>query len=561
MRRWGWFLVFFALFPLGTHADTPVPIVHVWANGEPLTVKALTLNKGTYVLMDIQPLLTALGFSVHRSPRSSELFAKRGSAELTLRAESRWGRWKGKRIELVNAPLLKAGVLYAPLEVFTALNLGIRWEHRGREHDIYLYDYLPNVDSPLHAPAFWVKQLPNPDTLIAAGKQLAEINRHNYRAGIYTVWEDLPETIPPEQGHFLAKQLPSWDSAPLYDIKGRHVTTEQIAAIRANMNLPDYLQPIPVAFGLTIQGCLLRGAPRDDIYTVVPGSLDFDELQVSSLEIGFGVAVIGRTRDGAWLLLDSPFGWGWVEREFVAIAPDKASVQDYRQNGNRLVVIGDRVSIQTINKEIYAPMGTDFPILRHEEDSYIVKIPERAADGSLQWAEGRIADNERVRVGFLPFTPANVIRQSCKMLGEPYAWGDQRQGLQGRDCSRFIADVFRSMGVILPRNSYEQDKTGVTVLRFTSRMKKHERLRLLANLTPSGTILSMKGHVMIYLGAVDAVPYAIHALYAYRTAGESGERKIKTNRVVISRLELGENTKRRSLLERLTSVVEVGGQP
>lgn len=561
MRRMGWILGLLAAITMFVHAaDAPVTL-QVWANGEPVPAKVRIMADENGLLLELPPILSAVGFSVRRAAGSGELLARRGTDELSLLADSRWGRWRGRRIELIRPPRLQSQAFYASPDILSAIGLAIRDEQSPAERNIYIYEFLPQLPANLHNPDFWINRVPNPTAVIAAGQTLTDINRNNYRAGIYTVWEDLPDTIAPEQWSTLSKQLPPWDSTPLYDAAGKLLKPEMIAKIRQDMNLPAPNQPTPVTFGLIVQGCLLRGAPRDDIFTVEPGALDFDELQVSSLELGSGVAVVSVSRDGGWVLIDSPFGWGWVERESVAISPSKVAVLDYCESGPRLVVVGDRTMIGTKDKYLIAQMGDDFPIIRREQNAYIVKIPQRAADGRLQWIEGRIADNDLVREGYLPFTQANLFKQAFKLIGEPYAWGDQRRGLQGRDCSRFVADVFRSMGVILPRNSYEQDKSGVSVLRFTSRMAPDERLRLLNSLTPCGTVLALKGHIMIYLGSVDGTPYVIHALYAYRVPGDKGDIAVKTNRVLVSRLDLGANTKRRSFLERLTAAVEVGSLP
>src|SRR3546814_6380766 len=54
---------------------------------------------------------------------------------------------------------------------------------------------------------------------------------------------------------------------------------------------------------------------------------------------------------------------------------------------------------------------------------------------------------------YLPLTRANIIRQGFRFLGERYGWG---HGYNGRDCSGFVSEVYRSMGVQLPRNTSDQ---------------------------------------------------------------------------------------------------------
>jgi hypothetical protein len=64
-------------------------------------------------------------------------------------------------------------------------------------------------------------------------------------------------------------------------------------------------------------------------------------------------------------------------------------------------------------------------------------------------------------------------------------------------------------------------------------MDREERLRALAELRP-GSPLSMKGHIMIYLGKEKGEPYIIHSSSSYYKDG----RKIYVRRVLVSDLEL-----------------------
>lgn len=54
----------------------------------------------------------------------------------------------------------------------------------------------------------------------------------------------------------------------------------------------------------------------------------------------------------------------------------------------------------------------------------------------------------------------------------------------------------------------------------------------------------MKGHILLYTGHVDGVPYAVHALWGYRERTWGGDRVRVTGRVVLSDLTLGKGTKK-----------------
>jgi hypothetical protein len=75
---------------------------------------------------------------------------------------------------------------------------------------------------------------------------------------------------------------------------------------------------------------------------------------------------------------------------------------------------------------------------------------------------------------YLPLTRANLIRQAFKFLGERYGWG---HSYDARDCSGFVSEVYRSMGVQLPRNTRDQAVSpGLDARRFDEGDDRAERL-------------------------------------------------------------------------------------
>ncbi|MBE8952518.1 MAG: C40 family peptidase, partial [Quinella sp. 1Q7] len=63
-------------------------------------------------------------------------------------------------------------------------------------------------------------------------------------------------------------------------------------------------------------------------------------------------------------------------------------------------------------------------------------------------------DNGTVKSA-LPCTENNLIRQAFRFLGEGYGWGGLEDGV---DCSAFVQDVYRSVGIELPRDADRQAK-------------------------------------------------------------------------------------------------------
>ncbi|MGE5307930.1 MAG: C40 family peptidase, partial [Deltaproteobacteria bacterium] len=165
-----------------------------------------------------------------------------------------------------------------------------------------------------------------------------------------------------------------------------------------------------------------------------------------------------------------------------------------------------------------------------------ILFPVRDSRGGLRESEGSLP-RESVSVGFLPYTQRTILVQAFKLLGAPYGWG----GSGGeQDCSSFLQEIFSTVGIRLPRNSSEQAKAGSAVD--------------LPSAVPAITILGMKGHIMLYLGEYEDNPYAIHAVWAYREPGPSGDIIRKIGRVAVTPLSLGEGSKKGSWQKRINSI-------
>lgn len=117
------------------------------------------------------------------------------------------------------------------------------------------------------------------------------------------------------------------------------------------------------------------------------------------------------------------------------------------------------------------------------------KAPEIRQDRQTRAAEKRViekASQSNVK------TRAELVQHALSWQGVPYAWGGE--SWSGIDCSAFVQKVFASVGIQLPRTSYEQFREGVGVAR--SRLLPGD----LVFFSTSGTGAS---HVGIYLGGTE----------------------------------------------------------
>jgi hypothetical protein len=195
-------------------------------------------------------------------------------------------------------------------------------------------------------------------------------------------------------------------------------------------------------------------------------------------------------------------------------------------------------------------MGARLPLMRFDGDFAEVTVPQRQGDGSAELVPGFIAA-EQIHEGYLPYTPRQVLSQAFKMLDQPYGWGGM---YQAQDCSRFLQEVFATVGIELPRDSKNQIQTGTRLIEWGDSARGEEKALVLTDFALGGaTLLGMKGHILLYLGIIEDQVYAIHSVWAYRKPVGGAEKTYVLNRVVVSDLSLGEGSRRGSLLDRLNA--------
>jgi len=131
----------------------------------------------------------------------------------------------------------------------------------------------------------------------------------------------------------------------------------------------------------------------------------------------------------------------------------------------------------------------------------------RSDDGSLRIVPALLPRTADVSPDYLPLTRANLIRQAFKFLGERYGWG---HSYDTRDCSGFVSEVYRSFGVLLPRNTRDQAVSpALNRLAFGAADGRDKRMDAVADLQV-GDLVYIPGHVMMVIGHDNGMPYVIH---------------------------------------------------
>jgi SH3 domain (SH3b1 type)/NlpC/P60 family len=316
---------------------------------------------------------------------------------------------------------------------------------------------------------------------------------------------------------------------------GGKVEDSDYARYQAKLNLDTLHDIVKVRFGMVLQRADMRTWPTVDVVFKSQETFDLDRFQENGLFPADMVAVLHESKDGEWYFVQSFNYAAWVRKDNIAIG-QRAEILAYRNAARFLVVTGSKVRTNFNPhaagiSELQLDMGIRLPLadLADSSDSvdgqnplasHAVQLPVREDHGELGFRTALIAHSQDVRQGYLPFTRRNIVEQAFKFLGERYGWG---HSYNARDCTGLIAEVYKTFGIQLPRNSGQQGSSPIgESVEFDTETSDEEKLLAILS-ADAGDLLYSTGHVMLYLGAEDAMPYVIHDLSGYGWAGVDGE--------------------------------------
>lgn len=273
--------------------------------------------------------------------------------------------------------------------------------------------------------------------------------------------------------------------------------------------------------------------PRFAEPTPDPKANPFDYFQYSLLPPGTPLLIAHTSRDGRWHFVECPVAGGWVDAQDVAPV-DESFEQEYR-NGRYAALLRDKVLLPGTGRnggDSQADIGTILPLAGEQPGGGPrVLVPVRSPGGMARVAEIDLAAGDARRKP-LPLTPGNVARVGNVMMGQRYGWG----GMFGeRDCSALTRELFTPFGLWLPRNSGAQARVGVVQPLEGLSFKEKENV-ILRNGVPFLSLVGMRGHIVLYVGAYKDRPAIFHNVWGVRTieAGNDDARFVIGRAVVTS---------------------------
>jgi len=430
------------------------------------------------------------------------------------------------------------------------------------------------VDDAQLDPGFWIARAPSPDRVLMARSAIEARNARLVQAdrSMHDL-STLPATLGRESVAGWIDKLASPPTRSLWDEAGKPVPKATLEAIVANRAMTAIPASQPTRFGMAVDRAALRTFPTDLRVFSSEGDGDIDRFQESALFPGDPVAIVHASADGKWLFVVSPRYAAWVEAKSIAEGP-RDMVLGYAARAPYRIVTGAKPRTVFTREEprvseLQLDMGTRVPLAaapvdrpvngQHPYSSWILDLPVRNAGGRLGFAPALLPKNADSRADYLPLTRANIIRQSFKFLGERYGWG---HAYNGRDCSGFVSEVYRSMGVQMPRNTSDQAVSPVFArTHFEPGDTRAARMAAVGKLDV-GDLIYIPGHVMMFIGRIGDQPYVIHDTNGGSVLDANGElRSMRLNGVSVTPLLPLRFGKDHDYVDRITNIVRVARAP
>lgn len=429
---------------------------------------------------------------------------------------------------------------------------------------------VPGLSGQTLSPGFWIARAQSPDAPVLDRTAIEAVNAAMRNEPSIHAPLALPHTLSRAAVIEWITTTSVRPSAPRFTADGplAGATLDALAADLALDAVGDTVEP---AFGLVVRRADLRTFPTTlRVFSRVDDT-DIDRFQEDALFPGTPVAVLHRSRDGAWLFVVSERYAAWIEQHHVALGT-RAQVTGYAARAaDGLVVTG--ASARTVFtpeapavSDVQLEMGVRVPRMawpagaplngQVPDYAHVVELPVRSEDGTLAFAPAAIPHAADVHDAPLPFTRATLIRQAFKFLGERYGWG---HAYNARDCSGFVSEIYRSVGVLLPRNTGAQASAaaldGITLAPDTPRARRLQRLRE----ADIGDLVFVPGHVMMIIGHIDGEPWVIHDTAGTYLRGEDGGvHRAALNGVVVTPLTpLLADAEGVPMLDRITRIQRV----
>lgn len=417
---------------------------------------------------------------------------------------------------------------------------------------------------------YWLKRAPDADSVLLQAAAIQDGNRRLLasESGMAD-WRTWPNRVPAAVIRQRIEALSKRPGAALFRTATSSIPSEDIDAWMENLDLSNIQDADDRLFGMIVKRSALRRFPTDQRAFDSKGGIDIDRLQESALFPGTPVAVLHESKDRKWLFIQSENYAAWVNADGVGLASRQVVMAHFRKQPRRIVTgsqirtvfqpDSSQVSEQVLDMGSSLPLRTDWPLSKPVNGqgslgAWIVDFPLRLDNGLLHFKPVLIARSADTSDAPLAASRGNLIRQSFKFIGERYGWG---HGYNGRDCSGFVSETYRSLGILLPRNTGDQQRMGsYGRIAFPPEMTRMQRLDEIRRLR-IGDLVFIPGHVMLVIGQDSHGPWVIHDSHNSGVVIGGRFHRLPTNGVAVTPLSAMASGPGKPYIEAITAVQRI----
>jgi len=397
-----------------------------------------------------------------------------------------------------------------------------------------------NQNRHLNMAEFWIDKVETPNELLMSEKEIEKFNSKIQTVKNFQDINKIYETL--EIKNSILKSYKGIKSRATYFSDANKISNKFYENIKNDLNLKSLLSnSIEAKYALTVNYCNQKIVPTELSLLKKKNQIHFDRNQNSALDIATPLIILHSTEDGLWQYGIGPTSSGWVRTENIAFG-EREEILDYLNSKNFVVTTAAKTALKIAGRyHDYLRMGVRLPSLLEIDDQTMVMIPVADEKGQLVLSNATVKTSN-IHKGYLKYTAKNILTQAFKFLHAPYGWG----GMYGeQDCSKFLQEVYASVGVKLPRNSTSQSNVGEAKINLAgiSKTSKHNFLKSFS--MTGATIIHLKGHIVLYLGEYKGEPYIIHTVW-----GESS-RHFALGRTAVTSLNFNDYLKK---IDQLTNI-------
>lgn len=253
-------------------------------------------------------------------------------------------------------------------------------------------------------------------------------------------------------GQWVRERIASYSlpQAELYS-RGKLLDDEDRQRLLDNMNLSPIGKMQAIGYGVAVRRANVKGLPTGRGLFTSADDTERDILQQGTLDPCETVRLLHVSQDRRFYFVQGQTICGWVFVGDIAVAK-KSEWKEYHAPTEFVTVISRGERIKQTRETVYAQMGTRLPLMREKENEYKIKLPVRGNHGKLIDVETMIDKSDGYIIGHLDYTADNIAKLADAYVGAPYGY----RGLKNsEDNSGMITDIYRAMGIILPRDADE----------------------------------------------------------------------------------------------------------